>query len=136
MLGSPNFVSGILNANGTVEAIRNGSTKIQQLHEQYASEQSWPYVMQTITTGSDYHYFILNGVPSGGMASGIAKDKKTVEEREVFGGLVGEQYDPCYHTACDDVPNINSTCLERASRMASFVLQTLWEKEDLAEYIK
>ena len=57
---------------------------------------------------SDYGPFIAAGVdiPSGGLFTG-AEGIKTAEEVALWGGTAGQQYDPCYHPACDTFANVN-----------------------------
>lgn len=49
---------------------------------------------------SDYGPFIAVGIPGGGLFSG-AEGHKTPEQVATYGGIADEQYDPCYHEACD-----------------------------------
>ena len=54
---------------------------------------------------SDYVGFINRGIPAGGIFAG-AEVPKTPEQVAVFGGVAGEQYDPCYHEACDNISTV------------------------------
>ena len=54
---------------------------------------------------SDYVGFINRGIPAGGIFAG-AEVPKTAEQVAVFGGVAGEQYDPCYHEACDNIDTV------------------------------
>jgi hypothetical protein len=50
-----------------------------------------------------------SGVESAASAGGIfsgAEVPKTVAQAAVFGGVAGEQYDPCYHEACDNIDTV------------------------------
>ena len=51
------------------------------------------------------------GIPSGGLFTG-AEGVKTAEEAALWGGTAGQQYDPCYHLACDTFANNNDTALD------------------------
>jgi aminopeptidase S len=62
--------------------------------------------------GSDFEPFIEAGIPAGGVLSGDA-DTKTGEQAERWGGKVGEDFDPCYHAACDRAEGIDRTALDR-----------------------
>ena len=57
---------------------------------------------------SDHFAFCVSGVPCGGLFTG-AEGIKTVEQETIYGGVAGEQYDPCYHAACDTFDNISLT---------------------------
>jgi hypothetical protein len=49
---------------------------------------------------------------------------KTPEEVALWGGTAGDQYDPCYHLACDTFDNISLQALEvNADAVAYSVLQ-------------
>ena len=67
-----------------------------------------PYDDSAFTGRSDYEAFILAGIPSGGLFTG-AEEPKTEEQEAIWGGTVGEQFDPCYHEACDTIENVNCT---------------------------
>ena len=54
---------------------------------------------------SDYVGFTTRGIPAGGLFAG-AEVPKTPEQVAVFGGVAGEQYDPCYHEACDSIDTV------------------------------
>ena len=72
---------------------------------------------------SDYGPFILQGVPAGGLFTG-AEGIKTAEEAATYGGFVGEQYDPCYHAACDTIANIDLEVLEEMADAAAHATLT------------
>ncbi|WP_201762043.1 MULTISPECIES: hypothetical protein [unclassified Nonomuraea] len=48
---------------------------------------------------------------SGGLFTG-AEVLKTEEEAAVFGGTAGVPLDPCYHSACEDIRNVNDRALD------------------------
>ena len=56
--------------------------------------------------GSDYYAFIYAGIPAGGIATG-ASGIKSMEDREIHGGIANAANDPCYHADCDTLLNIN-----------------------------
>ena len=62
--------------------------------------------------GSDFVPFIEAGIPSGGLSSGDQQEK-TAAQAQRWGGRAGEVFDPCYHTACDRLDNVDSTALDR-----------------------
>ncbi|GAA1401527.1 M28 family metallopeptidase [Pseudonocardia kongjuensis] len=61
---------------------------------------------------SDYGPFIDAGIPAGGLFTG-AEEQKTPEQAQKWGGTAGQSFDPCYHTACDRLTNIDRTALDR-----------------------
>ena len=72
---------------------------------------------------SDYGPFILQGVPAGGLFTG-AEGIKTADEAAIYGGVVGEQYDPCYHADCDTIANIDLEVLEQMADVAAHATLT------------
>ena len=68
---------------------------------------------------SDYGPFIAVGIPAGGLFTG-AEGVKTEEEVTLWGGTAGDQYDPCYHLACDTFDNINLQAFEVNSDAVAF----------------
>ena len=59
---------------------------------------------------SDYDYFTLSGIPSGGLFSG-AEEKKSPEQAKLWGGSADQPFDPNYHQAGDTIDNIDRTAL-------------------------
>ena len=49
---------------------------------------------------------------------------KTEEQEAIWGGDAGEQFDPCYHEACDTIDNVNLHALEVNSDLIAFVMLT------------
>jgi Zn-dependent M28 family amino/carboxypeptidase len=100
MLGSPNFVRFVYDGDGsaTPAAGPNGSKNIEDVYLDYFG--STPTEPTAFDGRSDYGPFIAVGIPAGGLFSG-AEGRKTAEQVGIYGGIAGEQYDPCYHEACD-----------------------------------
>ena len=70
---------------------------------------------------SDYQAFIENEIPSGGLFTG-AEVLKTAEQAEIWGGTAGQQFDPCYHAACDTFDNVNLDFLEVNSDLIAYAM--------------
>ena len=70
-----------------------------------------PYDDAEFSGRSDYQAFINNGIPSGGLFTG-AEVVKTPEQEAIWGGTAGQQFDPCYHLACDTFDNVDLHALE------------------------
>jgi Zn-dependent M28 family amino/carboxypeptidase len=112
MIGSPNHVffvydgddSDVVGAGPGPE----GSAEIEKLFESYYSGKGISWKGTDFSGRSDYGPFIAAGVdiPSGGLFTG-AEGIKTAAEAAIWGGTAGQQYDPCYHLACDTYSNIN-----------------------------
>jgi Zn-dependent M28 family amino/carboxypeptidase len=102
MVGSPNYGRFIYDGDGsaTPAAGPNGSRVIEKVFEDYFKSQNLATLPTAFDGRSDYGPFIDVGIPAGGLFTG-AEDVKTAEEAELFGGLAGEAFDPCYHSPCD-----------------------------------
>jgi hypothetical protein len=61
------------------------------------------------------------GIPAGGLFTG-AEEIKTEEQEEIWGGTAGEQFDPCYHLACDTIDNVDLHALEVNSDLIAFAM--------------
>jgi len=115
MIGSPNYVFSIYDGDNS-DGIGagpgpNGSAQIEQTFELYYSTLGEPFKGTDFSGRSDYGPFIEVGIPSGGLFTG-AEGIKTPDEAGLWGGTAGEQYDPCYHLACDTFDNISLKSLE------------------------
>ena len=49
---------------------------------------------------------------------------KTEEQEDIWGGTAGEQFDPCYHLACDTFDNISLEALDVNSDAVAFAVMT------------
>jgi Zn-dependent M28 family amino/carboxypeptidase len=110
MIGSPNHVFFIYdgdNSDGVgAGAGPAGSAGIEGVFQTFYNKAGVSFKGTDFDGRSDYGPFIKAGIPSGGLFTG-AEGTKTVAEAEVWGGIVGTAYDPCYHKACDNYGNIN-----------------------------
>jgi Zn-dependent M28 family amino/carboxypeptidase len=115
MVGSPNYVFFIYDGDDSdnvgAPAGPPGSAQIEQTFERYFDSVDEPFKGTDFTGRSDYGPFIAVGIPSGGLFTG-AEGIKTAEEAAIWGGTAGQQYDPCYHLACDTFANVNSHALD------------------------
>ena len=117
MVGSPNHVFFVYdgdNSDGVGEpAGPAGSAQIEKVFEQFYTERGIPFKGTDFSGRSDYGPFIAVGVdiPAGGLFTG-AEGVKTAEEAVLWGGTAGQQYDPCYHLACDSVANNSDHALD------------------------
>jgi Peptidase family M28/PA domain len=129
MVGSPNYIFMVYDADeSTFPApegvpIPPGSTAIEDLYESYYTLIGEPYDDTEFSGRSDYQAFIENGIPAGGLFTG-AEVIKTEEQEAIWGGTAGEQFDPCYHLACDTFANNNDHALEVNSDLIAFAQLT------------
>ena len=92
----------------------------------YESYYTWidePYEDAIFSGRSDYQAFIQNGIPAAGLFTG-AEERKTAEQQAIWGGVAGEQFDPCYHEACDDIDNLDLHAFEVNSDLIAFAQLT------------
>jgi Zn-dependent M28 family amino/carboxypeptidase len=100
-----------------------GSEAIEDVYESYYTAVGEPYDDTEFSGRSDYEAFILAGIPSSGLFTG-AEEIKTPEQEAIWGGTAGEQFDPCYHLACDTYANNNDHALEVNSDLIAFAMLT------------
>jgi Zn-dependent M28 family amino/carboxypeptidase len=127
MVGSPNFVRFVYdgdNSTGEGAVGPPGSGEIEGMFNKYFRSQGLATAPTAFDGRSDYGEFILNGVPAGGLFTG-AEGIKTPEEEDVFGGVAGLPYDPCYHQACDTFFNLSYPALDQMSDAAAHAAWTL-----------
>ncbi len=127
MVGSPNFVrfvyDGDGSAGGNTISVPPDSAVIEQLVLDYFDSQGLATEPTTIGARSDHFAFCVSGIPCGGLFTG-AEGIKTAEQAAIYGGVVGDQYDPCYHLACDTFENISLEALDQMSDAAAFTILT------------
>jgi Zn-dependent M28 family amino/carboxypeptidase len=135
MIGSPNHVFFVYDGDDsdTVGAGPGpeGSAQIEDVFERFYVDRNIPFKGTDFSGRSDYGPFIAVGIPSGGLFTG-AEGIKSAEEAAIWGGTAGQQYDPCYHLACDTFANINLEALDVNSDAVAFsTLQYAMSTEDL-----
>lgn len=123
MIGSPNHVFFIYDGDDS-DAVGAGpgpagSAEIEKTFEAFFNMRGVPFKGTDFSGRSDYGPFIANGIPSGGLFTG-AEGIKTAAEAALWGGTAGQQYDPCYHLACDTYANNNDHALEVNSDAVAF----------------
>ncbi len=127
MVGSPNYIFMVYDADeSTFEApvpVPPGSEAIEDVYERYYTKIGEPYDDTEFSGRSDYEAFILNGIPASGLFTG-AEEIKTQQQEEIWGGTAGDQFDPCYHLACDTIGNIDDHALEVNSDLIAFAMLT------------
>ncbi len=108
MVASPNFIYGVYDSDESSfpapegVPIPPGSAALEDLFEIFFTWQDIPYEDSEFSGRSDYQAFIFNGVPASGLFTG-AEVPKTAEQEEIWEGVAGQSYDPCYHQACDSL---------------------------------
>ena len=126
MIGSPNFVYFIYDGDDSdgvgAGPGPEGSAQIEEFFEGFYENRGLPYLGTDFSGRSDYGPFIAVGIPAGGLFTG-AEVVKTEEQAAIWGGTAGDQFDPCYHLACDTFDNISLEALAtNADAVAAAVL--------------
>ena len=117
MIGSPNYVRFVYDGDNTLNTpnvnIPPGSAAIERFFVDFYTARGLQSEPTAFDGRSDYGPFIAAGVdiPAGGLFTG-AEGIKTLAQRDVYGGVAGQQYDPCYHAACDTFSNNNNDVLD------------------------
>jgi Zn-dependent M28 family amino/carboxypeptidase len=131
MVGSPNFVRFVYDGDNSAFPVGPGaadgppgSGAIEQVFHSYFASQGLASAETPFSGRSDYGPFIEVGIPAGGLFTG-AEGIKTAAEAAVYGGTVGEQYDPCYHLACDTFANTSGPGLDQMSDAAAHAVLIL-----------
>jgi Zn-dependent M28 family amino/carboxypeptidase len=126
MVGSPNFVRFVYDGSGDVgPAGPAGSSAIEDLFNGFYAARGLAFEPTPFDGRSDYGPFIAEGVdiPAGGLFTG-AEGRKTLAQRDIYGGIAGQQYDPCYHQACDTFSNNSNEVLDLNSDAIAFATLT------------
>ncbi|TDN91981.1 M20/M25/M40 family metallo-hydrolase [Microbacterium sp. BK668] len=135
MVASPNYIFMVYDGDESGwdapagVPIPDGSIQIEDLFESYYTWAGVPYDDAQFSGRSDYQAFIQNGIPAGGLFTG-AEVPKTEEQAAIWGGTAGQQYDPCYHLACDDIDNLALDALDvNSDAIAAAVLTYAYSTE-------
>ncbi|HEX5014769.1 MAG TPA: M20/M25/M40 family metallo-hydrolase [Candidatus Limnocylindrales bacterium] len=120
MVASPNYVRFLYDGDGSTTGAKgpSGSGNIEKVFTDYFASVGLASEPTAFDGRSDYGPFIAVGIPAGGLFTG-AEDIKTAEEADIYGGVAGEPYDECYHSACDTIENVNVTALDQMSDAAA-----------------
>jgi Zn-dependent M28 family amino/carboxypeptidase len=127
MIGSPNYFIGVYDADqssyNAPVAVPAGSIAIEDVFESYYTLVGEPYDDTEFSGRSDYQAFINNDIPSSGLFTG-AEVQKNAEQATIWGGVVGAQFDPCYHQACDTFANNADHALDVNADAIAFAVLT------------
>ncbi len=125
MVGSPNFVRFVYDGSGDAFGLPgpDGSAAIEDLFNKFYADRDLAFAPTQIDFRSDYSAFFETDIPFGGLFTG-AEGIKTPEQVAVYGGVAGQQYDPCYHQACDTFANNSNAVLDLNSDSIAFATLT------------
>ncbi|MFB7272750.1 M28 family metallopeptidase [Streptomyces sp. NPDC056244] len=110
MIASPNAAQFVYDGDDSdatgAGAGPEGSAQIEKGITDFLDRQGAPHEGTDFDGRSDYGPFIEAGIPSGGTFTG-AEGVKTEAQARKYGGQTGVAFDKCYHSACDNISNIN-----------------------------
>ena len=129
MIGSANYVrfvydGDLSDSDPPPSGAPEGSAAIESLFVDYFGGQGLESEPTEFSGRSDYGPFIEVGIPAGGLFTG-AEGIKTPEEAAIYGGVAGEQYEPCYHLGCDDIDNPSLQALDEMGDAAAHAVISL-----------
>ncbi|EAP99185.1 putative hydrolase (putative membrane protein) [Janibacter sp. HTCC2649] len=114
MIGSPNPGYFVYDDNAAGNAARD------ELTAWYTSKGiPWEYI--DVQGRSDHAAFRSYGIATAGIFSG-AETLKSSSQATKWGGTAGRAFDPCYHSSCDTISNINVTSLDRGVDLIGHML--------------
>jgi Zn-dependent M28 family amino/carboxypeptidase len=109
MISSPNFARLVYDGDGSTfgQDVSGpaGSGLIEKQFVDYWKNRGMVSEPIPFDGRSDYVGFVNRGIPSGGVFAG-AEAPKTAQQVQWYGGVQGEQLDPCYHEACDNYATV------------------------------
>ena len=109
MISSPNFARLVYDGDGSTfghdVSGPAGSGLIEKQFVDYWKKRGMVSEPIPFDGRSDYVGFVNRGIPSGGVFAG-AEAPKTAQQVQWYGGVQGEQLDPCYHEACDNYATV------------------------------
>ena len=121
MIASPNFARLVYDGDGSTFGSDvsgpAGSGTVENVFVRYWAQHGMNSEPIPFDGRSDYVGFITRGIPAGGVFAG-AEAPKTAQQVQWYGGVQGEQLDPCYHEACDTYATV--TGQPPASTMNSY----------------
>ncbi|GAA2410133.1 hypothetical protein GCM10010420_43560 [Streptomyces glaucosporus] len=98
---------------------------IEKVFKDWFAARGVPTEIETEGDGrSDHASFKNAGIPVGGLFTGAGRTK-TAAQAQKWGGTAGRAFDPCYHSSCDTLSNINDTALDRNSDALAHGVWTL-----------
>lgn len=139
MLSSPNYARFVYDGDNSgqtdifAQKGPTGSEYLEKIFLDYFRSQNMASSPTGFSGRSDYGPFIKVGIPAGGLFSG-AEGIKSRRMASLYGGIVGEPYDHCYHRACDNMEtnsgNLATKSLDELSDAAAHAVFLLAQTSD------
>jgi Zn-dependent M28 family amino/carboxypeptidase len=109
MIGSPNFARTYYIPKSRAEELIVDSAWVP-----FFRSRNIPVLPFDRSSRSDHYPFQVAGIPTVGLFTGN-DEVKTDEKVVLFGGISGEILDPCYHSSCDTIANVDQQVLADVS---------------------
>lgn len=114
MVASPNYVIGVYDPEkpgrrGRLD-VPDGSAEVMEVFTDYFDARDQPWVGTTWNFASDQVAFVEADVPVGGLFTG-STERQSPQDAWTFGGTAGRPRDPNYHSADDDIDNVDLDAL-------------------------
>ncbi|MEV0698452.1 M28 family metallopeptidase [Saccharopolyspora sp. NPDC050389] len=124
MIGSPNAGYFVYDGDGSTGGPTGpqGSGQIEQDFAAAMAAQGVEVEGDEFDGRSDYGEFIAVGIPAGGLNTGV-ETLKTEEQAAKWGGTAGVAFDPNYHSAGDNLSNVDRVALERNAKGLAAVIE-------------
>jgi hypothetical protein len=137
MLGSPNAgyftydgdQSGTPNPDIPPQTVPAGSAGVERTLAGYLNLGGVRPADMPLSRTADYAAFLAAGVPIGGLTTGWSQRKTEVQAR-LWGGQAGVPFDPNYHTARDNIDNIDRKALSVMGQALAFAVGTYAQSVD------
>jgi Peptidase family M28/PA domain len=137
MLGSPNAgyftydgdQSGTPNPDIPPQTVPAGSAGVERTLAGYLNLGGVRPADMPLSRTADYAPFLAAGVPIGGLTTGWSQRKTEVQAR-LWGGQAGVPFDPNYHTARDNIDNIDRKALSVMGQALAFAVGTYAQSVD------
>ncbi|KAJ7203452.1 hypothetical protein C8J57DRAFT_1407970 [Mycena rebaudengoi] len=131
MTASPNYILGVQDNDNSgggrppwIPVPPLGSNAVERILQDAFKSMALNCTGFAVESNSDHAPFIDAGIVAGGLATG-ASGRKTELEAQMFGGVVGQRYDDCYHAACDTIDNLSHEALIQNGRAIARALANL-----------
>lgn len=116
-------------AQATAGAPPEGSAGIERTLAGYLNLAGVRPADMPIGNTTDYHSFLVAGVPIGGVTTG-AGQKKTEVQARLWGGQAGVAFDPGYHSRRDTLDRIDRDALAITGPAVAFAVGAYAESTD------
>ncbi|MCK6507832.1 M28 family peptidase [Myxococcota bacterium] len=124
MLGSKNGFPLVMDGGDLGGEGAEGSEALTEALGQALADAGQPWELLDASTSVDTWAFMDLGIPLAWVFAGGSEDK-TEEQAQAWGGTADVPYDVCYHTACDDLDNVDMELVMVLTRAVATVTEGL-----------